>query len=169
MLLRIEILCCCSLYRHAADFENQGAHHLAKLDDPDGKRTIGGILSKICFPLQTQLTYTYAGVLTKPDRIPPGEEDRWLRFIRNEYEELQNGWYCVKQPNSRSLSQGISWKAARTQENEYFSMTPPWSSLETTYQNYLRTSNLTERLSIILSELISKRSVSRLLWIVILV
>jgi hypothetical protein len=23
------------------DFENQGAHHLAKLNDPDGKRTIG--------------------------------------------------------------------------------------------------------------------------------
>lgn len=24
-----------------ADFENQGAHHLAKLNDPEGKRTIG--------------------------------------------------------------------------------------------------------------------------------
>ncbi|KIM86047.1 hypothetical protein PILCRDRAFT_5119 [Piloderma croceum F 1598] len=119
------------------DFENQGAHHLAKLNDPDGKRTIG--------------------VLTKPDRIPPGEEDRWLRFIRNESEALQNGWYCVKQPNSKLLSEGVSWMEARTQENDYFSMTAPWSSLESIYQNHLRTSNLTERLSIILSELISKR------------
>jgi hypothetical protein len=101
----------------------------------------------------------YAGVLTKPDRIPLGEEDRWLRFIRNEYETLENGWYCVKQPGSISL--GISWAEARAQENEYFSMTAPWSALDAMYQNYLRTSNLTERLSIILSELISKRWVSK--------
>jgi hypothetical protein len=26
---------------HAADFENQGAHHMAKQYDPDGQRTIG--------------------------------------------------------------------------------------------------------------------------------
>jgi hypothetical protein len=105
------------------------------------------------------------GVLTKPDRIPSGEEDRWLRFIRGEYETLQNGWFCVKQPNSKMLSQGITWTEARTQENDYFSMTAPWSSLESTYQNYLRTSNLTERLSIILSELISKRSwTTSFLW-----
>jgi len=102
---------------------------------------------------------SYTGVLTKPDRIPPGEEENWLRFIRNEYETLENGWYCVKQPNSKSLSQGISWEGARKQENEFFSMTAPWSSLESTYQNYLRTSNLTERLSMILSDLISKRLV----------
>lgn len=105
------------------------------------------------------------GVLTKPDRIPSGEENRWLRFIRGEYETLQNGWFCVKQPNSKMLFQGITWAEARTQEDGYFSMTAPWSSLESTYQNYLRTSNLTERLSIILFELISKRSwIASFLW-----
>jgi hypothetical protein len=107
--------------------------------------------------IHLQLSHAYAGVLTKPDRIPLGEEDGWLRFIRNERETLENGWYCVKQPDSISLSQGISWAEARTKENEYFSMTAPWSSLDATYQNYLRTSNLTECLSTILSELISKR------------
>ena len=30
-----------SLTSHAADFENQGAHHMAKNYDPDGQRTIG--------------------------------------------------------------------------------------------------------------------------------
>ena len=30
-----------SLIPHAADFENQGAHHMAKQYDPDGQRTIG--------------------------------------------------------------------------------------------------------------------------------
>lgn len=30
-----------SLLYLLADFENQGAHHLAKKHDPEGKRTIG--------------------------------------------------------------------------------------------------------------------------------
>ncbi|KAI0048161.1 hypothetical protein FA95DRAFT_1118899 [Auriscalpium vulgare] len=119
------------------DFENQGAHHLAKLYDPEGKRTIG--------------------VLTKPDRMNAGEEDLWLRFIRSECEVLENGWYCVKQPNAISIAQGITWPEARAEEDEYFSSTPPWSTLDSVYQRYLRTSNLTERLSFVLSDLISKR------------
>lgn len=108
--------------------------------------------------IRWRLIYISTGVLTKPDRIPSGEEDRWLRFIRGEYETLQNGWFCVKQPNSQSLKQGITWTEARTKEDEYFSTTAPWSSLDSTYQQCLRTSNLTERLSTILSGLIAKRS-----------
>jgi GTP-binding protein EngB required for normal cell division len=119
------------------DFENQGAHHLAKEFDPEGKRTIG--------------------VLTKPDRISPGDEDRWLNILRNQTEPLENNWYCVKQPSSISLTTGISWADARKQENEFFSMTSPWSTLDPMYQKYLRTSNLTDRLSTILSDLISRR------------
>ncbi|KIJ63510.1 hypothetical protein HYDPIDRAFT_40933 [Hydnomerulius pinastri MD-312] len=119
------------------DFENQGAHHLAKTFDPHGKRTVG--------------------VLTKPDRIPAGEEDNWLKIIRNETEPLVNNWYCVKQPSSQMLSKGITWTDARRQENEYFSVTQPWCSIDPQYQKYLRTNNLTERLSTILSELIAKR------------
>lgn len=119
------------------DFENQGAHRLAKQYDPEGKRTIG--------------------VLTKPDRIPVGEEANWLPFIRNEKEPLENNWYCVKQPSSNDIKQKITWSEARQREDEYFSMTAPWSDLDTMYQKYLRTSNLVERLSSILSDLISKR------------
>ncbi|KAG1746767.1 P-loop containing nucleoside triphosphate hydrolase protein [Suillus paluster] len=119
------------------DFENQGAHHLAKQYDPEGKRTVG--------------------VLTKPDRIPAGEENHWLRFIRNEQEPLVNHWYCVKQPGSQMLKTGISWAEARKQENDFFALTQPWSTVEPQYQKFLRTSNLTERLSTILSELIAKR------------
>ncbi|KAJ8454305.1 hypothetical protein ONZ51_g13104 [Trametes cubensis] len=55
------------------DFQNQGAHQLAKTYDPEGQRTIG--------------------VLTKPDRIPSGEEDGWLRYIRNQSEPLTHGWF----------------------------------------------------------------------------
>lgn len=119
------------------DFENQGAHHLAKMHDPEGKRTIG--------------------VLTKPDRIPPGDEAGWLNFIRNEREPLENNWYCVKQPSSSDIKNGITWAEARTKENEFFAMTTPWAEVDPMYQRYLRTSNLVERLSNILSDLISKR------------
>ena len=113
------------------------------------------LVSDVCNSCNKLLKKILIGVLTKPDRIPQGEEDCWLRFIRGELEVLRNGWYCVKQPNS--LSHGITWEEARDQEKKYFSSTAPWCSLEAPYQERLRTNNLTERLSIILSELISRR------------
>ncbi|KAJ2922805.1 hypothetical protein H1R20_g14300, partial [Candolleomyces eurysporus] len=119
------------------DFENQGAHRLAKQYDPEGRRTIG--------------------VLTKPDRIPEGEQNHWLPFIRNEREALDNNWYCVKQPSSSDIKQKITWDEARKREDDYFSMTPPWNELDTIYLKYLRTRNLVERLSSVLSDLIAKR------------
>jgi hypothetical protein len=100
----------------------------------------------------------WSGVLTKPDRIPPGGEEEWLKILRNETEPLDNNWYCVKQPNPKTLAAGISWAEARKQENDFFSMTSPWSTLDPFHQKYLRTSNLTDRLSTILSDLISRRS-----------
>ncbi|KAJ7064090.1 P-loop containing nucleoside triphosphate hydrolase protein [Mycena amicta] len=119
------------------DFENQGAHHLAKKYDPEGKRTVG--------------------VLTKPDRIPHGEEESWLPLIRNEVEALENHWFCVKQPSSQEMKQGITWGEARSRENDFFALTAPWSELSALHQKYLRTTNLIEKLSTILSDLISKR------------
>lgn len=119
------------------DFENQGAHRLAMEHDPQGKRTIG--------------------VLTKPDRIPHGEEESWISFIMNEREPLVNNWYCVKQPSSNEIQKGITYEEARKRENQFFSMTAPWSELEGTYQKFLRTPNLVERLSTVLSDLISRR------------
>ncbi|KIL62474.1 hypothetical protein M378DRAFT_199179 [Amanita muscaria Koide BX008] len=118
------------------DFENQGAHRLAKQFDPEGKRTVG--------------------VLTKPDRIPKGEESRWIPFIRNEKEPLRNGWYRVKQPSSDDLEQGMTWEGARKSEDDYF-LKAPWSELDYTCQRFLRTSNLVQSLSMVLSDLISKR------------
>ncbi|XP_006461470.1 hypothetical protein AGABI2DRAFT_192973 [Agaricus bisporus var. bisporus H97] len=118
------------------DFEDQGAHQLAKQYDPEGKRTIG--------------------VLTKPDRIPAGEEQSWLKFIRNEKEPLQNNWFCVKQPASNDLKNNWTWQQARQKEDEFFTATSPWNELEAMYVRYLRTKNLVERLSQVLSDLIAK-------------
>ncbi|KAF9230465.1 hypothetical protein BU15DRAFT_83597 [Melanogaster broomeanus] len=55
------------------NFENQGAHHLAKMFNPEGKQMVS--------------------VLTKPDHIPIGDEPSWLKIIRNETEPLVNNWY----------------------------------------------------------------------------
>ncbi|EKM81299.1 hypothetical protein AGABI1DRAFT_56763 [Agaricus bisporus var. burnettii JB137-S8] len=119
------------------DFENQGAHQISKAHDPEGKRTIG--------------------VLTKPDRIPLGEESNWLKFIKNEREPLENNWYCVKQPSSNDLKNNWTWQEARENEQQFFAGTAPWCELEGMYQKYLRTTNLVERLSGVLSDLIAKR------------
>ncbi|KAI6108833.1 P-loop containing nucleoside triphosphate hydrolase protein [Pisolithus croceorrhizus] len=119
------------------DFENQGAHHLAKQYDRKGKRTVG--------------------VLTKPDRIPQGEEESWIRLIRNEVEPLDNNWYCVKQPSSHDITLGINWADARSLEKRFFAAKKPWSGLDSHLHRFLGTARLTERLSAILAELIARR------------
>ncbi|KAI5982232.1 P-loop containing nucleoside triphosphate hydrolase protein [Pisolithus albus] len=119
------------------DFENQGAHHLARQYDPKGKRTVG--------------------VLTKPDRIPEGEEESWIRLIRNEVEPLDNNWYCVKQPSSHDITLGINWIDARNMEKQFFREKKPWSGLDSHLHRLLGTGRLTERLSVILAELIARR------------
>ncbi|KAG9312355.1 P-loop containing nucleoside triphosphate hydrolase protein [Chiua virens] len=126
------------------DFENQGAYHLAECFDRHRKRTRS--IALVC-----------VGVLTKPDRIPSGDEATWVKMIKNETEPLVNNWYCVKQPSSKDIASGITWANARDQEAKFFAMTQPWCSLEPEYHRYLRTSRLTENLSVILSELIAKR------------
>ena len=113
--------------------------------------------STIIHLVSQRLSMPFAGVLTKPDCIPVGKEHRWLKIICNKAEHLVNNWYCVRQPSSESILKGITWKQACNQENKYFSTMQPWHSLESQYQIYLRTSSLTERLSIILSELVAKR------------
>ncbi|KAK6981542.1 P-loop containing nucleoside triphosphate hydrolase protein [Favolaschia claudopus] len=119
------------------DFENQGAQHLTKKYDPEGKRTIG--------------------VLTKPDRIPNGEEDSWVALVRNERDALENNWYCVKQPSSLDLKDGVTWSSARARETEFFSAQAPWCDVDSVYQPFLGTPNLIQRLSSLLSNLISNR------------
>ncbi|KAG5651890.1 hypothetical protein H0H81_007047 [Sphagnurus paluster] len=103
------------------------------------------------------LTVACESVLTKPDRIPTGEEPNWISLIRNEKEPLENGWYCVKQPSSAQINAGITWAGARKSETEFFASTASWSELDSIYHKYLGTGNLVERLSTILSDLISKR------------
>ncbi|KAH9924573.1 P-loop containing nucleoside triphosphate hydrolase protein [Fomitopsis serialis] len=123
------------------EFENQGAYQLARTFDPAGKRTIG--------------------VLTKPDRAPRGDEERWVTLLKNEYPQLalDNGWFSVKQPDSVQLSEGITRADARQEERHFFASTKPWDLLPQLFQRRLGTLNLAERCSDVLSGLIAKRYV----------
>ena len=82
-----------------------------------------------------------------------------MRLIRNEREPLVNNWFCVKQPSSFDLGQGITWAGARRREEEWFASNQPWCNLDSFHRSLLRTSKLVERLSNILAELIAKRCV----------
>jgi len=97
-------------------------------------------------------------VLTKPDRIPPTEEENWLPFIRGEREDTTL-WFCVKCPNTQAIDDGITWEGARRAESEFFSEKVPWSTLRREFKSKLGTEHLTRHLSDKLCDLISERFV----------
>lgn len=134
---------------------------------PGGKAHSWYILP-LFFSIHCSFTHSqlFLGVLTKPDRIPSGEAESWLSFIRNEKELLTNGWYAVKQPGSKAIENGITWEEAREEENRFFAAESGWCDLDPIYHKYLRTSNLVARLCEILSDLIAKRFVSWLSYII---
>ncbi|KAF8504671.1 P-loop containing nucleoside triphosphate hydrolase protein [Russula emetica] len=119
------------------DFENQSAHRLAERFDPQGSRTIG--------------------VLTKPDRIPTGEESIWIRKIQSGGKDGGVEYYSVKNPDSQDIRNGITYGQAREKEADFFSTKAPWSNLDLLYKRRLGTDKLTRRLGQVLSNLISKR------------
>lgn len=100
----------------------------------------------------------YLGVLTKPDRIPLGEESSWIPFIRDEKEPLENNWFCVKLLSSHELIKKYTWAQTRQLEEDFFAeKSGPWAEVEEPYRKYLGTTNLVERLSTVLSDLIATR------------
>ncbi len=96
------------------------------------------------------------GVLTKVDRIPPGDEERWLQIIRGKELVLRNGWYCVKQRGTEELKAGVSGDEARVQEQEFFSTKKPWSEVGRALDGRVGSDALAAKLGKILSELVSR-------------
>jgi len=96
-------------------------------------------------------------VLTKPDRIPAGDEHSWLLLLRNQREYHKHGWYCVKQPSGEQMRDGMTWSEARAAETEFFNEGDPWSSLDALVRSRLGTVPLTKALGEILFALIAKR------------
>ncbi|TFY77283.1 hypothetical protein EWM64_g6731 [Hericium alpestre] len=118
------------------DLENQAAHGLASQYDPNHTRTIG--------------------VLTKPDRIGPGDENNWLPTVKGMRDDGIR-WFCVKNPDTQALLAGISWEGARAAEMDFFENHAPWSDLEFIHRQSLGTAQLTEHLSNKLADLIARR------------
>ena len=96
-------------------------------------------------------------VLTKPDRIPTGDEHSWLLLLRNQRENHKHGWYCVKQPSGEQMRCGMTWSEARAAETDFFNEANPWSSLDVQVRSRLGTVPLTKALGEILFALIAKR------------
>ena len=96
-------------------------------------------------------------VLTKPDRIPPGDEHSWLLLLRNQRERHKHGWYCVKQPSGEQVREGITWSEARAAETKFFNEGNPWSSLDAPVRSRLGTVPLTKALGESLFALIARR------------
>ena len=102
------------------------------------------------------------GVLTKPDTLTAGAsgaKERWLDVIegRNVQFPLRLGYYCTRQPDEDERQAGITNKAARQAEAEFFAKTHPWSM--TTQRQHFGTKNLVASLSKLLSKIIDERLV----------
>ncbi|KAG8879139.1 hypothetical protein FRB97_001919 [Tulasnella sp. 331] len=119
------------------DFENQGAGRLVLRDSEMKKRTVG--------------------VLTKVDRIEHGSEQKWVDLLHGKENALINGWFCVKQPDPKQLRDNISWEDAKATEKAFFDRTSPWMQLQPRFRRRLGSPGLAEKLSGILSALVSQK------------
>ena len=101
----------------------------------------------------------HLGVLTKPDRIPAGEEGAWIRMIQGYTDRDRGGieYFSVKNPDSQDIKNGITYEQARKNEVEFFATQLPWSGLDWLSQQRMGTDKLTRHLGEALSSLISKR------------
>ena len=96
-----------------------------------------------------------SGVLTKPDRIPAGEEAMWINKIQSGEANGGIEYFFVKNPDSQDIKNGITYEQARENETEFFLNRTPWSSLELPWQRRLGTDKLTKRLGQVLCSLTS--------------
>ena len=99
--------------------------------------------------------YLLLGVLTKPDRIAPGDQESWLQYIRGRSVPLKNGWFSVKQPDINAIRAGITREEARHLEDQFFS-TVPWNTLSADQRGRLGTYKLRSCLSDVLADAITQ-------------
>ena len=120
----------------AVDLETQTVRNLAKELDADGYRTVG--------------------ILTKADRIPEGEEQKWMTTVNNEADKfkLTHGWFAVRNPNQEELNKGVKGIKARDEEQKFFQK-EAWKRVKS---GCLGSSNLRCFLCELLQQLILKKS-----------
>lgn len=87
------------------DIANQGIIQKSRRFDPAGERTVG--------------------IITKPDLINKGTENRIARLAKNEdTTKLRLGFFLVRNPTPSELASAITTKQRRTIEDRYFQSSP---------------------------------------------
>ena len=93
----------------SSDVDTQGIIQRARRYDKDGVRTVG--------------------IITKPDLINAGTEQRVARLAKNmDRTKLNLGFFLLKNPAPAELREGLSPAARKRAEQAFFSC-EPWSSL----------------------------------------
>ncbi|KAL4887001.1 P-loop containing nucleoside triphosphate hydrolase protein [Aspergillus karnatakaensis] len=92
------------------------------------------------------------GVLTKPDRIQPGDPyTQWVEILEGVKFELEHGYYVVKNNPNPSVEHSV----ARKEEEDFFA-TAPWATELAEYCDKFGTRNLQAMLSELLFQQIQR-------------
>jgi hypothetical protein len=89
------------------DIATQEILEMARELDPSGERTIG--------------------VLTKPDLVDEGAENKILDILRGKTQSLKLGWNVVRNPGQKDLDGRVT---GRTSEDSFFCEKAPWNAVE---------------------------------------
>jgi hypothetical protein len=111
------------------DVATQEILQLASDLDPDGDRTLG--------------------VLTKPDLVDSGAEDRIIDLVEGRARPMKLGWHILRNPGQKDLADPFFDR--QRQEMEFFNARGPWNSLEA---ESVGIESLRNRLKSVLSELV---------------
>nr|POE56451.1 interferon-induced gtp-binding protein mx [Quercus suber] len=116
------------------DVATQEILQLASDLDPDGDRTLG--------------------VLTKPDLVDAGAEDRIIDLVQGRARPMKLGWHILRNPGQKDL-ENASFDRQR-QEHDFFRSVRPWNTLD---HDDVGIEALRRRLKDVLSSLIRREFV----------
>ncbi|KAG9380029.1 interferon-induced GTP-binding protein Mx [Pyrenophora tritici-repentis] len=122
------------------------------LENDIANSTAGGIARSL------NATDRCIGVLTKPDRLPPGSRHDKLKAIFEQKRfALGHGYSVVKNLGQDQIDQGLTHQQARHQEQQFFNQEEPWATEFKKYEHRFGTLNLQGFLSGKLAEQITKK------------
>ena len=96
------------------------------------------------------------GVLTKPDRLQPGEPlDLFKEMLSNRKFRLGHGYLSTKQPSSADIKAGMNHAEARRAESQMFGNQAPWTTELSAFKDQFGTARLQVKLSQLLAGLVT--------------
>ncbi|KFA81327.1 hypothetical protein S40288_08302 [Stachybotrys chartarum IBT 40288] len=87
---------------------NQEVFKMARAADPAGIRTVG--------------------IITKCDALQSGDEQNVLKIAQNGVENLQHGWFVVRNRSTKEIQDGVTIAERHDRERKFF-RTSPWNEL----------------------------------------